>query len=381
MALTLSTLPIEVVELIVHTLEPNQLFSLRLVCKKLHRKTLHPFRTYFTTIRTDLSRKSLQKLQAVSGNAQLQQHVQTLLIIKSEDDNLGRGFQWHRHPSDHIEAPLPGLEKLQDILVHSLPNCRSFRIRSLGGSDNESDDLTPSDAIAIILSIVATTSLPVKSFTVDFGRGQVDAKRLQIWQYRLPSFRNGWSHMRELSVEQSLTSENFDWAIDLIVHATGLRKLSLGFEFDYSASFIERLCSSNALHGLASLRLACAHVTSDKLFKLIVRSRCSLRALSFQHVSIESGGDWPTVLGQLRDQLPLLETISVHWLAGYGRESGTHVMFPSLSSNPVVPGSGGRRFTLTGKRWKGERRIFGVDYQGPGVDKALEILVKAAEYI
>jgi len=381
MALTLPTLPIEVVELIAHALEPNQLFCLRLVCKQLHQKTLHPFGTCFTTIRTDLSRKSLQKLQAVSENAQLQQHVQILLVIKGEDDTLGRGFQWHRHSSGHTEAPLPGLEKLQDILVHNLPNCRSFHIRSLGGSDDESDDLTPSDAIAIILSIVAHTSLPVKSFIVDFESGQVDAKRLQMWQYRQPSFRSGWSHVQELSLAQSLTSETFDWAIGLIVHATSLRKLSLGFGFDHSASFIERLCSSNALHGLASFSLACAHVTSDKLSELVVRSRYSLRALSFRHVSIESGSEWPTVLGQLRDQLPFLENFSVHWLAHYGREGGTHVMFPTLSSNPVVPGSGGRRFTLAGKKWKGERRIFGAAYQGPGVDKALEMLVKAAEYI
>jgi len=200
MALTLPTLPIEVVELIAHALEPNQLFSLRLVCKQLHQKTLHPFGTCFTTIRTDLSRKSLQKLQAVSENAQLQQHVQILLVIKGEDDTLGRGFQWHRHSSGHTEAPLPGLEKLQDILVHNLPNCRSFHIRSLGGSDDESNDLTPSDAIAIILSIVAIPAYPsslsswilevVKSMRNDFRCGNTASHRSEADGAMCKSYRS-----------------------------------------------------------------------------------------------------------------------------------------------------------------------------------------------
>lgn len=383
MAVTLPTLPIEIVELIAQALESNELFSLRLVCKVLLHKTLHPFGTCFTTIGTDLSRKSLQKLRAVSENAQLERRVQTLLIRKGEDNTLGRGFQWHRHSSGHTEGPLLGLEELQDILVHNLPNCRSFHIRSPGGSDEESDGLTPSDAIAIILRIVAHTSLPVNSFIVDFQYGYIDAKRLQMWQYRQPLFRSGWSHVQELSLAQSLmTSETFDWAIGLILHATSLRKLSLGFGFDRSASFIERLGSSNALYGLVSFSLTSTNIASDgQLRELVVRSRQSLRALSFRHVCIESGSDWPTVLGLLRGQFPSLEKFSVYWLVHYGRESGNHVMFPTLSSDPVVPGSGGRRLTLAWKKWKGERRVFGADYQGPGVDKALEMLVKAAEYI
>ena len=291
MALTLPTLPIEVVELIAQAFEPLNLCSLRLVCKQLHQKTLHPFVTSFTTIRTDLSRKSLQKLQALSENTQLQQHVRTLLIRKVEDHTFGRGFEWHPHSSGHTEAPLPGLEKLQAILVHNLPNCNSFHVRSLGGSDDESDDLTASDVIAMILSVIARTSLPVKSLIVEFERAQVDAKRLQMWKYRQPSFRSGWSHVQDLSLAQSLTSETFDWAIGLIVHATSLRELSLGFGFDHSASFVERLCSLNVLQGLASFNLAAAHVTSDKLSELVVHSRYSLRALSFRHISIESGSE------------------------------------------------------------------------------------------
>jgi len=200
---------------------------------------------------------------------------------------------------------------LQDILVHKLPNCRSFHFRSRGEFDDRFHDLTPSDAIGTILGIVAVTSLSVKSFVVDFGMWQVDATRFQMWQYHQPSFRSGWSHVRELSLSLSLTSGTFDWALGLIVHATSLWKLSLVFKFDHSASFIERLCSSNVVHELESLRLISAVITLEKLSELIVRYQDSLRVLSFQHILIESGSEWPTVLTQFQDQLLFLKELSV----------------------------------------------------------------------
>ncbi len=70
------------------------------------------------------------------------------------------------------------------------------------------------------------------------------------------------------------------------------------FKFDHLASFIERLCSSNVVHELESLRLIFAVITSEKLFKLIVHYWDSLCILSFQHILIKSGSEWPTVLAQ-----------------------------------------------------------------------------------
>lgn len=67
----------------------------------------------------------------------------------------------------------------------------------------------------------------------------------------------------------------------------------------------------------------------------------------------------------------------LYWLALYVREGGTHIIFPT---NSIVPGSGGRIFTFREKKWKGERRIFGVDYRGIGVGEAWDMMIKAVEY-
>lgn len=390
METTLPTLTTELVEHISHLLGPADISSLRLVCRRLYQQSLRSFGALFTTIRTDLSLKSLQKLQVISEDNNLRLHVQKLLIKQGEAGKLGQGFEWHRHSLGHLHELLPGFEKLHNLLAHSLPNCRSFHIYSPGGTEDESDALSPSDVIALILRIVppisidTSKSLPVKSLIVDFssrGTGTINMKRLQMSQYRQPTFRNAWAPVQELVLEQSLTPESFDWEMDLTFNATRLRKLSLDFGFDQSGPFVERLCHVTSLHSLESLKLARANTSVDNLSRLIERSHDTLRVLSLRHISIQRLSDWPLALGQLKKHAPLLQKVSIQWLAAYGDEFYHRMRFPSILTDTVFSELGGRSFTMTTKKWKGERRVFGVDYQGPEVEKALKMLVKAAEYI
>ena len=394
---TLPTLAIELVELIARFLEIADFCSLRLTCKNLRKKSLHSFGALFTTIRTDLSQKSLHKLQVISEDENLRLYVQKLLVKPVEGETLGQGFQWHRHSSGHLEGHLPGLVKLQYLLTHNLPKCRSFHIFTLGGEEDESDTLTPSDVVALILRTVATfsidasMSLPLKSFIVDFSSpivglrsrndNSIHAKRLQMWQYRQPSFRTAWARVQELVLEQKLTPETFDWELDLILNATSLRKLSLDVGRDHSGPFLERLCHLSSFQSLESFKLARASTSVEHLSRLIERSHDTLRVLSLKLVSTERLSDWPIFLGRLRKHATFLQSVSIHWLTTHSYEVHKVVMFPSLLINSVVPDSGGRRWTLTEKKWNKAKRIFGVDYEGPRVDEALDMLVKAAEYI
>ncbi|MCJ1362235.1 hypothetical protein MMC16_001337 [Acarospora aff. strigata] len=388
MTFKLCTLAVELVEHIASVLEPADLFSLRLVCKGLNEKTLHYFaRTYLTTVRTDLSHKSLQELKELSAHGQLGCYVRTLLIKEGPND-IGRGFLWCRHPSGHLLTPSSGIQMLQDLLLKDLVNCRSFHIYGAhaGEEPYESDWLTSSDAIAIILTIIAETSLPIKSFYVDFregGTGRVDAKRLHALQYQKPGFRTAWAHLQELCLEHSMTLDNFDWTMELVLCATNLQKLSLEFEFDHSTSFIDRLSSTDSFPKLQELKLSCADVTVELISRFLLRFRDSLRALSFRHVIIDdnSGGTWIPILSNLRSNLPLLESICVHQLKDFKLGDKDRIMFPALSDNPVVPGSQGGRFNLISKKFRGSPRILGVSYCGPRMDVALEILARSAEYI
>ena len=390
---TLPTLATELVELIACWLEPADLCPLRLVCKNLHQKSICLFGACFTTVRTDLSQKSLQKLQEISENDNLRLHVQELLIKGNKPEELGQGFQWHRHSSGYLEAPMPGFEKLQYLLTHNLPNCRSFHIWGPGcGPKDEFDAFTPNDVIALILrmipslSIEAPNSLPVKSFIVDgippdmvdrlSPTGTIDAKRLQMWQYRQPSFREAWAHIQEIVLHQILRAET-DWGIDLILDATSLRKLSVNVGHDLPNDFLERLCQATFLNNLESFELAWAQTSVETLSELIDRLPDTLRVFSLLCISLNRLTDWPIVLGRLKYQAPFLHSVSLCDLTSSNIENPV-ISFPSLVIDPVVPESGGRKFTLT-KNWLWQE-ILGVAYKGPRADKAMEKLVKAIEY-
>ena len=382
MASEVSTLPFDLVQLIAGALESTDLCSLRLVCKKLNEKTLHYFgRTCLASLRTDLSRQNLQELKEFSENLQLSFHVQTLLI-KTGPRGLGRGFSWHRHPSGYLVDPLPGFQVLRGILVNSLVNCRSFHIPSLTRQEDSNNigSITPTDAIGILLAVIAETSLSVKSFSLGYriqGTGEIDGRRLHMPRYQTPEFRTAWAHLRELFLEQPMTSDTSDRALELVVRAPNLRKLSLRLRYDRPCSFLDRLVSADTLHGLQDLELSAASVTAEMISRLLLRSLNSLRALSLWHVYMGDGDTWASVFRAWKTTLPFLERISVTWLREHRGQRVYRVLFPRLSCIPVVPGLAGRQIEVHYRSLWGEWMVAGASYQGPGMDVALETLASS----
>ena len=198
-----------------------------------------------------------------------------------------------------------------------------------------------------------------------------------MWQYRQPSFREAWAHIQKLVLHQCLGPETLDWGIDLILDATSLRKLSVNVGFCQSRPFLERLCQITSLKSLESFKLACAHTSVKILSRLIERLHDTLRVLSLSNIYLQRLTDWPIVLGRLGNQAPFLHSVSIHTLKGSDYEFNHIITFASLIIDPVVPESGGRKFTLIkDRKW---REITGVEYQGPRVDKALDKLLEALE--
>ena len=386
MGFTLPTLATELVELVSHFLERTDLLSLRLVNKELHQKSFSAFHALFTTLRTDLSLTSLEKIQTICTHG-LNLYVKNLLLEASDDGKFGHSAQWSRHSLNRLDMLSPGPQTLEHLLAHDLVNCRSFHVRIPGGMEEESHAITPSDVVGLILLLIPSlpTTSPVSSFAVSsrsHGTSFLDSKRLPMAQCDQAPFLRAWTHVQELMLEQTLTLETFAWSLNLVLDAQNLRTLSLNLGFDQSEAFIERLCAAeSAPCFLESLSLRCGHTTVAHMSQLIEKSRGTLRALSLQQMSLSRFGDWLVMLERLTSQAVLLESISVHWLTAYGDEPRTLMVFPNLVNNHIVPGSGGRSVTWRTKRWKGETRIVGVNYRGPGLDEALKMLVSSAEAI
>ena len=384
MALLLSNLPVEVIEAITDNLDPTSLFSLRLSCKEINQKTLHHFgQACFATLKTDLSHDNLQRLESISKSEQYRPFVQTL-VIDTRNQGLGQGFHWHRLEEGCVDTRLSsGVQLLQDILK-GFTECQSFRIYGFGGIEDDPamKYLLPSDVVYIILSTIAETNLPVKSFFVDFrdrGFSSLDVKRLQMSLCQRPTFRNAWKTVEELNLEHSLTSDTFGWAKDLVLHATSLKKLSLHFHFDYTTSFIaDLLAFPRVFQALQELRLGSAIVTFNMLSSILNEACTNLRVLSFWHVYLQEG-TWVAIFEQLRGSIPLLETIRIHWPKEYINDEIVHIQFPGLEANREIPGSNGQKFELKYKKWKKQRRVWAASYHGRlGMDKALDILAKSA---
>ena len=406
MSSKLPTLAVEIVQLLAGTLEPTDLFSVRLVCRTLNRKTLHYFAlTYFATVRTDLTPKSLQRLQNISESDHLAQYVKAL-HIKHVDGTLGRGFQWHRHPSGYLAAPVVDADLLRDILVNKLVRCRSFRIDGYDEVQqrDETDFLIPGDAVEIVLSIVAEANLAIRSFTIESEKGstsRLDTKRLQMPLCRRPQFIAAWAHLEELVLDYTMTYDQHDWALDLVSYAPRIRILSLRFYSEYPdsiCSFMERLTSAHPFSGLQDFSLGSAYVTVEIISKFLLENRDTLHALSFRHVTIEDGGTWATVLEGMKGNLPCLESLSIFWLKEHRSEEWSRIIFSKLAKNPAVPGSEERKpsngrlksdsrlvkslerpVKLTYRWLRGEERVLSASYMGPGMDNFLDVLVETAE--
>ena len=385
---TLPTLATELVEIVSHCLVRSDLLSLRLVCKELHQKTLRAFGTLLATICIDLSQASFQRLR-VLGTPELKHYVKKLLIESGEDGKLGQDLEWRRLSSTYLDVLSPGPQMLQHLLLYDLPNCRSLHIRSPGGMEDESDALTHSDVVGLILlliPLIANTS-PVSSFRVDSrvnGKSFMNAKKLPMSHCRQPWFLDARAHLRELILEQDLTPEISSWALDLVLHAPRLRVLSLVFGFTEAGAFIERLCTAESgPRSLESLSLARAlRINVAHLSQLIEQCRQTLRELCLRFVMTSRVNHWRIALRQLSSQAPVLERICIEMLLGYNHKGFVHLIFPGLVKNHVVPGSGGRSVTWTRTmEMKGKQRVFEVEYQGPCMGNALGMLLKTAEWI
>ena len=382
MASQLSTFPTEVVEIIAHMLDLPSLCAVRLTCKEMKRKTSHHFGvTYFSTLETDWTLEHLQKLQLVARNELLMHHVRAL-VIHGHHDIFGKSEyieEFGERPGRVETRRTDGIQILR-VLLSKIVNCKSFQIRGIGELEGEFSPkcLLPSDAIGIIFETVAEHRLPIKSFQICFGSGNVEAQRMQIYRCEQSTFLAAWENLEELSLEHGLTEKTVDWARNLVLHTENLKKLSLQLGYVHSSTFIEGLLTSAShLQNIQEFELARMEVSADMLSKLLLRSRPSLRMLSLRLVFTNSG-TWVEVLTKLMT-FPLLDTIVFQCLCQSAGTDNVGVTFPALTDDPVVPGSGGQKFQLTyphkQKPWTFEE----VSFKGrSGMKMALQTLSELA---
>jgi hypothetical protein len=352
----LDNLAVELLENIASHLEYAEDFrSLRLVSKYIKSAiSLNFGRKFLTALKTDLSAYSLDGLEQLAEAPDLRKHVRSMAIFMSHYQNLypfcsqdwkisrGDGSAWVRHDAGYLLFPALPVDRLRNVLKHGFVNCRSFHVWPPGlgtPSHRESPEwIDNSDALAIILTIIAEAELPVESFSVSFRLGfgeTMDISRLPPALYREPDLRVLWSCLRELSLELEIVETNHEWLQWLVQGATQLRKLSLCGRIGYAGEdrtgthfFDDLVASWTNMPPLEEIHLKGAFVSSTGLKDFSSRVGSTLHTLSFELTCINSrGGDWKRIFMQMDKDLTHLENVSLMALSDQAR---VRIHFPTL---------------------------------------------------
>ncbi|RDH27054.1 hypothetical protein BDQ94DRAFT_163968 [Aspergillus welwitschiae] len=324
----LSSLPLEMVEKICHELATQDLAALRGTCRAAHHLTNRCFAQRYAEYYTDFSAHSLNHLHALAENQLIRGYIQHLVIL-SPEPRLGEILDWHWTAAGHLRCPLdmPLIRRLRDDLTQKLVNCRSFILSPILSEPQSKADLhesptfNPDDVACILLDLIADASLPVKLFW--YGKGMnytskvMDIARLPKSLYSNAAFQTGWKSLENLHLEQELTPQNYTFLMDMILSATGLRKLHLGLGYtDLAVEFFSQLSASiAALNHLERISIWGTSMQAEDLIRLLCNSRTNLKKLSLRSVTSLTP-QWLTYLCQHRDLFPCLTTIDLSMIHG-----------------------------------------------------------------
>lgn len=398
MAAPLPALPEELIEQVVGYLHLDDLNRFRLTCKSISLKSLHFFGSaHFHTLKTNLTRRSLEKLDLISKHPMLRQYVKTLQIDREYSGwpgvyANGYGMTWQRSSDGTLLPDQASISYFRDML-RRFTNCWAISI--LCDCDDEyttSDHISHSDVLAIFQIIMSETQLPsLKAFHVILGRitsCRVDSRRLHCDLEDSPVFERGWSRIEDLSLELTVAPETLEWLLDLIKKAPRLRRLSLRVPFAKSYrhlnqadafdehTFLSRLAKLSqqpCFSILEDLSLIQARTTKDDLLNLLLSTKTRLRSLKIYNIALQFAEDWISVLNCLRRGFQSLSAVCLQFLTFDGPDP-CRVTFPGLEDWVTSPELNRYEFSLLRRPYQGGKPVLGVEYSGSDTADALNII-------
>lgn len=382
----LDTLVAEVVEHILGFLDDRlDLFAVRLVCRQLCSKSFQTFATtWFNTINSDLSQRSLCRLEKIAKHEALRSFPYHLHIGAGKqpysDSPLGLGNQWIRTDSGCLDTSSIIIANFRNWLANKLVNCRSFEVTDTCGrcpeQNGTSISLSPADAIQLLFA--ATAGLPVRAFRINLHRAPsiLYPSQLSPSTIKPGQFGGAWaSNLQDLELVWDLERDDIhEMALEMIVKATNLRRLRLGWHnSDASQHFFHSLGKVAKLPQIRELRLdTLGSITQATLLGFLSRLQDSLTSLSLSRVHLSSGS-WSTIFRELATILPHLEQIT-HWNCYDGPRRG-RVFFCPLRENSTRKEYGEFRFLEV--TYKRKLRLGGVRFDRKG--KGMQLALKALE--
>ncbi|PKY06028.1 hypothetical protein P168DRAFT_133719 [Aspergillus campestris IBT 28561] len=385
-------LPVELLQAIASCLPARDLCIFRLACKRIYESTLYLYRCkFFGELQTDLSLRSLKRMETIASDPELAPHVHFLTVkfIADFENTLGEGLVWNRHTSGYLKSNAD-VQRWGEVL-RGLVNCASFHLIRDGWSDKDSclDHFTSTDIVTLVLTSIINQNMTVREFLVDFiqpgtgGANELDLRRLNVPDLRGPEFIATWANLEVLLLNFTMSNiEILEWIDPMVRHATSLQELTIQFDSGSAGGEILRHLSSLETPRLQKLSLQgiprSAKVDGALLSKLLHKHRDSLRVLSIKVFTLEirlftlDSPGWKPILGML-SEFPRLESASFHAL----REGQSLIQFPVASEIPEFDGA--TQFTFRSRRQKDRTVNHIVHCWGPKTKAIIQRLAESME--
>ncbi|KAJ5807393.1 hypothetical protein N7447_010849 [Penicillium robsamsonii] len=359
------SLPLELLADIARHTEASGLCALRLTCRALYHSSLRYFtQTFVHTLKTDLSPKSLARVEKAANDEIFGPCVHKLKIIRNSKDCLGQLAPDNTSNETYIQS-------WHDV-IKRLVNCRSFELHYLTYTTlhPDGDGITLDAATGFLLETISTTNIPMESFSIDVMRYRDRRQQENITQFGLATFRiPAFSQLKELSLAMpDAETETINWMAKTIQGAKSLRKLGILFSWNCkSTSLLSQLSSVGCLPELQELTFSRMSIDSSAALGMFLYNiRKSLRSVIFSVVQLEPRG-WRSILRELSgdvyrlNSLILLRVVESQRLVSFRR-----ILHYALAVRPLD-----RRLFHPGQLCFSEREDVVFTYSGPDFNQII----------
>lgn len=376
--------------------------SLRLACRDLYAKTYDSFGdAAFETITLNLSPPSIEWLGVLARYETFSKCVKGILIHPAQMQLVETwetspffyswfpNLQWSRDASGCIIPNVPVIRSLCTLLKTHFTRCTSFAVHVYRDPvDPDGSYMTTTDAATIMLHVIETANIPVRSFTL-VGEGSLVPLRpdlLNIGPYELGSAKSTWAQsIKELRISYRLARgrqhETAMALCRLIRHVASLETLYLRLEncSGKSTHLSKIVCNAAANWPLCKIILCSGTFSEKHMIKLLRTMRNSLETLVLERKCLI--GTWQRVFEAVKDELIALRSVTIITVLQWVEESPSTISFCHLANRPSLPHPYSGRFELVQRSWNQQRASIGaLRYKGVYMSVALYLIASNAYF-
>ncbi|PQE24864.1 Ribosomal S8 protein [Rutstroemia sp. NJR-2017a BVV2] len=354
---------------------------------------------YFSTWKTSLMAEDLIKLQTLATCEQIGDCVRVICVeddfesLYYEDDGQLACEQgdirpertlpsrssviWPRHEDGQVAAEALGVGLLKSMFATKQLRPDRIEIRDKRTQLEPSD---PETAALFARNILDGADLAIKAFSVrtEWGTTTIIVAELSP-EHQGQGTGLSILHSAQLCLRRRRKLDSY-WANQIFFHALALKELSLSFwqpprGIVYMGEPL--IMEHPSLLKLEKLDISGARLSMQNVMAILGKSEQSLKGISFRVTTLVTDSTWRELLTRIANGFPQLTWFRIGSV-GQGPIGQFQVTFRGLENESVVgkPYRSGLRLVQRGP--VDNRRIPGVEYEGPHANHVLRIVAEHA---